>query len=139
MQEPPEGMEPGQRPDGNPGGQRPNMGGNPDGSTGATGTAGATCSYESVFTLSNQVNAFSGVVDYGHSLTKIQGQEGYICSGCGRVFADEAGTTELVQNNDSTAPAADSDNTLLIIVLIFVGVALIGASVTAIVLAKKKK
>ncbi len=131
----PEGME---QPDGNfGGGQMPDMGGMGNWNS----SLGATCNSDTVFTLSKQVNAFSGVTDFAHSLTKIDGQEGYICSSCGKAFADEAGTTVLDQTDGTGNAAAEltPGNTLLIIALVFVGVALIIASVTAIVLVKKKK
>ncbi len=141
MQSPPEGMEPGQPPEGmEPGGMpEGSFGGGqkPDGMGGFGGITGPTCNYDSVFTLSKQVNAFSGVADYAHALTKADGQDGYICSGCGKTFADANGTTELSPINPS--PEKGNDNTLLICALIFAGVAILTGCVTAIILVRKKK
>ncbi len=72
---------------------------------GDMGTASVGCGGNAVFALSQQVNAFSGVVDLSHSLQKVEAkepqggisgnQEHYVCSGCGKLFADTDAATEL--------------------------------------------
>ncbi len=132
MVEPPTGdfiLQQGQRPDG----------------FGQQNTMGATCTYETAFTLSEQVNAFSSVSDYMHLLTKVEakeaeyGQNGskehYVCSSCSKLFADENAATELAQE-DITIPA--KSHTVLIIALFFVGFAILAVGVIVIVIFCKK-
>ncbi len=107
----------------------------------------ATCTYERVFTLSAQMNAFSGVADYAHALTKVEAQEAqygqngtkehYVCSGCGKRFADESASVELTADEVSIA---SKDHTILIAGVFFLGFAFLAAAVVGmIVLGKKKK
>ncbi len=156
----------GQRPGGEPG-QRPDRGETPmpdgtppdgfqegqgfdpgrgDGFGPGGGQTFADCSGNPNFTLSQWVNAFSGLSDYIHSLQ--QAQDGsYQCSVCGRTFADPAGEellTEAPAQTDGPAsggqPAGSQTNWMLwlIIALVFFGLALTGFTVTQIVLHKKK-
>ncbi len=145
---PPEGMELPEGMEGMEGMEMPNGQGfgGMDGMWSFGTSLGATCTYDTEFTLSQQVNGFSGVLDYGHSLTKVEavepdyGQKGnlehYACSGCGKLFADAAGTQEVTAED----VALDSlDYTLLIGALVFCGVALIAAIVVIAVLVLRKK
>ena len=47
----------------------------------------ATCTYTNEFTLSETVNAFSGVTDIRHSLEDRDGQS--VCSVCGTIIGDD--------------------------------------------------
>lgn len=136
----PEGMEPpqgmGQPPEGFAPGQIGGFPGNMNGQ-------GATCTFETDFVLSQQVNAFSGVADYSHAIVKVEasdpsyGQNGcrehYACSGCGQLFADEAGTQQLSEK-DVQIPG--SDYTWFIAALVFCGVAVLTAGI---LIFRKKK
>ncbi len=150
---PPDGMgQGGQRPPEDLGemGQLPSEGFDPGqmpGGSGNWGTvSGATCTYETVFTLSQQVSAFSSVSDYAHALTKVEaiaaqyGQNGtkehYVCSGCGQLFADDAATVSLTAA-DVTIPS--KDYTVFIVALLICAAALLIASVTAVVLVCRKR
>lgn len=170
---PEEQMSDGQMPDGTvPEGQQP-MGTIPDGQFGGgmgggfqgggmggqmpDGQATGGCTGTADFTLSQRINAFSGVSDYTHTLTQTQ-DGNYQCAVCGSTFADEQGE-QLISGptddgqNDPSDPADDGQNdpyateeekgndltVWLIAALVFFGVALIGLTVTIIVLHHKKK
>ncbi len=153
---PPDGMgrpEDGQRPDrpGDLGGEPPEGGFAPGQNTDGMGewnmSMGASCGGEAVFTLSQQVNAFSGVVDLAHSLTKVDAKapeggisgnkEHYVCSGCGKLFADAAATTELAAG-DVAIPVRGY--TLFAIALFILDAAVLTACVLGIIhLCKKRK
>ncbi len=143
----------GQRPDkpGDMGGNMPEggfqQGQRPDGMNGMIGNFTASCGGEAVFTLSQQVNAFSGVVDLAHSLTKVEAkepqngisgnEEHYVCSGCGKLFADEAASVELTAS-DVVIPVPG--NTLLTIALFALAAAILAAAIVGIlILCRKKK
>ncbi len=102
----PEGAEPGQRPEGmEPGqmpgnGQRPEDGRElpegfepgampPDGFGGRQETVAATCTYDQVFTLSQQVNAFSSVSDFKHDWKPNEAGAGSVCSACGKILTED--------------------------------------------------
>ncbi len=119
----------------------------PDGMGGFGSNMAASCTNEKVFTLSQQVNAFSGVVDLAHSLTKVEAKEPengisgtkehYVCSGCGKLFADENAATELTAA-DVAIPAGGY--TLLAIAVFILDAAILVACVVGIVyLCKRKK
>ncbi len=118
-QTPQEGFEPDQRPDG--------MGG----FSGELG--GATCMQESVFTLEDPVNGFSGVMDLTHSLQQEEQTGEYLCEACGSRFVDPEGTT-LVTGTD---PA--TEDTLLPWILSGVLAAVALAALLLLGLVKKKK
>ena len=138
-------------PDGEGGGGRPDMNGGMQGETpngnfgGGQSISGASCTGETVFTLSNQVNAFSSVSDYKHSLIKIEGidaeygqngsREHYACSVCGKLFADENATVELTQS-DITIPS--KSHTVLIIAIFFMGFCVLAFGVVVTVVACTK-
>ncbi len=153
---PPEGMtrpEGGQWPD-KPGDQAgqipegdPEPGWQPGGMGGMMGGMTASCGGNAVFTLSQQVNAFSGVVDLTHSLVKVEAKEPqggisgnrehYACAGCGKLFADADGTTELTAE-EVAIPV--QGYTLFAIALFVLDVAILAACAVGIVyLCKKKK
>ncbi len=99
----------------------------------------ASCTGESVFLLSKQVNAFSGVTDYRHTLQKSETGNDvcYQCQECGKLFADENGETEIMQSSEREDV---TDNSILIAALIFAGISfLISAAVIATVVLRKKK
>ncbi len=126
--------------DGFEGGFDPGSMGGFDGFGGIFGTqAGADCTGEVEFTLSQRVNAFSAVSDYRHDLQ--QNEDGsYTCSVCGQSFADEDDSEPVSDETDKTAgeqPPAWMP--WLIGAIAFFGLALIGLTVTLIVLHNKKK
>ncbi len=113
---PPEGMEPpqnSQRPE-KPEGEVPGMqegfqpGQRPEGGFQQPEQAGATCTAETVFSLDQQVNAFSSVADWSHTLKAVEetqatfGTSGtkahYVCDGCEQLFLDAQGKTPVTRD-----------------------------------------
>ncbi len=142
---PPDGFAGGERPNKGEGmgrpdgdfdpGQMPDMGGNfqMPGNIGSWGGSSANCTGQTAFTLSQQVNAFSGVADFTHSLSETDGGQ-YVCSVCGKTFTDAQGAVEIQAETDP-----GKDYTLLIIALFFFGTVLLGAMIFGIILVCKKK
>ncbi len=123
-------------------GQRPGGMGNWNMDMGAGG-----CGGEAVFTLSEQVSAFSGVVDLAHSLTRVAAKEPqggisgniehYACSSCGRLFADENATKEL-SANEVAVPVAGYTAFIIALYVLTAAVLAVGV-LTVIYLFKRKK
>ncbi len=141
----------GQRPEGDrqppqdgqgPGGQRPE-GTPPEGFQGGFGGNGfgpgwgqgtGDCSGTAEFTLSQRINAFSGVSDYRHNLQQ-QEDGSYICTVCGRTFADE-NASDLI-----SGPETEGANWVIILsaALAFFVVTTVGLSAALIIMRKKKQ
>lgn len=97
---------------------------------------GATCTNEQAFTLSETVNAFSNVSDLRHDLQP--GKDGYTCTVCGDVFADEAGTQLIAKNEPATEDKTPAPS-FWGYVLAFLAGAAITAIPFTIVLIKKRR
>ncbi len=142
----------GQRPEkpGDMEGQFPQGGFDPGQNPGGMGNWGGNtvigCGGNSLFALSQQVNAFSGVVDLSHSLTKVEAKEPkdgisgniehYACAGCGKLFADENATEELTAE-DVAIPV--QGNNLLIIALFTLAAAILVACTVGIILLCRRR
>ncbi len=108
---------------------------------------GANCSAESVFTLSQQVNAFSGVADLTHSLIKVEAKEPqdgisgniehYACSVCGKLFADEAAARELTV--DEVSIPVNRYGALIIALYILAAAVLVVGTLGIVYFIKRKK
>jgi hypothetical protein len=87
------------------GATRPNGNQNtrPDMQGGQTGFA--NCTSPTVFSLSEKVNAFSGVTDSGSHILSKSGQI-YTCSICQKTFSDDKGENEIAGN---PPPVQDTD------------------------------
>ena len=119
----PEGQRPDMQGDGDFGGQRPQMG------DFSQQNGAATCTYTNEFTLSETVNAFSGVTDIRHSLEDRDGQS--VCSVCGTIIGDDG--TEIT-------PKEPINLGWLIHLGVFLAGAVTASAVfTAIILIRKKK
>ena len=95
--------------------------------------SGATCTFTDEFTLSEAVNAFGSVTDYRHDLQKQE--EGYLCSACGKTFADAEGKKLLSAGG---AGALDGMSLLLYAVVFLAGAAGATAVFSIILLLKKR-
>ena len=96
---------------------------------------GATCTYQTEFTLSQKVNAFASITDYRHDLQKATDSEYYVCSGCGNKYEDAEGTVLLSDG----AKATPTGNEVLPYVLCFLAGAVVASAVFSIVLLLRRK
>ena len=102
---------------------------------GSWGVSSGSCTYQTVFTMQTQVNAFSSVTDYRHTPT-LQEDGSYLCSACGNVFADESCTTPM--QADSPSASAQPDG-WMIAFLVLSGCVVAAVAAIVVVFLRRKK
>lgn len=129
----PEGMEPGQMPEGFNPGERPEGGECPDfgdmtpkdfdpgqmhfdGFDRREENTSATCTCDTVFSLKEQVNAFSSVSDFKHDLQISEDGKSFVCNACGKSF-DENGEGQIQESRPENPERNGSTATWVIVIV----------------------
>ncbi len=98
---------------------------------------GATCTYETVFTLSQQINAFASVSDYKHDFQPVENGNGLVCSVCGQVATEDSEKQDQISDQSPQSAENDSRESGSMWIILCAAVLLAGG--TCVLVLKKKR